>query len=1377
MKRIFSIALALCMAMSLFIALPAAAIEEADGWELIKELPFTQEAENAGNYSVSPDETKFEKTYSDDGMILKALTDDSGSDTFVEFNYAFGQTLNDGRYYVEFEFTENAPTSGSLNATVRGDSEAFTWAISKSSPVGIAARTDGTSETAGGWGTVPASEKPSHTSGAREKQGVIFDTSDQSLVLYKDDTAVTGNKLYTRYIACVSIDKMYFKFQTAKTDDSYTFHGIKVYQFTGEVSDAEKLATDMATVTESSILGGQQKSSITTDLTLPASPLANGTTVTWESSDTAVISNDGVVTRQEEDTAVTFTGHFVNGTATEDMVLTLNVKGTSGENSDWILWNEIIFDSLNSSQYTLATDANYEYSITDGALMLTKLTDVTADFNGAVTVPIPSDHPIGDDATYYMEFVYELSGTNMKLLANYQSGGSYVLSMTSQYNSGTIGLAAHTSSDGTGTGNWLGNAYLPGYTHGQKTTFGVLYDTSDSSLVFYKDGEVVNNGTKVYTRTPGLDALTQLKFGPQDINKETAITAAGATAKFYSFKVWKMDNSLFLEDYNYLTIDKLTDEPASMITKNLNPLPTILPNGTIVNWTISDPAAVKQDGTVTPGSNGDISVKLTAELSRGSFTDTKEFNLVILEPGKADRYLYVDSDTFDTEADFAVWNFEQGDSVIACDDGRLYMRRTTANQDVSATKYFVTHNADERFAAVGDNVTVEYQLEINENLRELKSELFDMDDNVLSDLMITDAGSNDDTNATLTVSYNNGSADTTATRAYTDNTAISVKYEINTTTGAMKIYIDGALVADGYVKNNAKNVSAIKFSTGYADRYGVMLLDNLNLLVETSDQTATAVTLDKENLTFDRIKGAGKNTEDVVVENLKLITAGWLGSEITWVSSNEAVISSTGVVTRTNQDETVTLTATLKNGTATETTSFQLIVKGVDENNMAATGTVTVSSGSDTASNANDALMDTAWTAGSSNPYLRVDFGEAKLVSRVILNELDVAGSYLVTGYVIEVSDNGTDWTTVSEGTSVGANHVIDFQPVEARYVRYRVTSQNSGRTGLYEIEVYFEPTDVNRVKADMEWLKTVVTEYAVSSPLDLPTVGKFGSEITWKSSNTGVMSDDGSVFIQPAKNTTFVMTATVKSNSYSETQPFTKMASGSNSTTNPSTGGGGGSRGGSSSAVSTGGELVNVVTNETNLPTDPVDPDNYGTFHDVPKDSWSYEYIEALAEKGIVDGYAGSFNPGNSVTREEFVKMLLGVLGIEATETETAFNDVNADEWYAPYVATAEKLGIVDGTGEGVFGVGQTIIRQDIAVMVQRALEVMEITLNQNAESIVFDDAQSISDYAKEAVELLVRAGIVSGDENNNFNPTENLTREQAAKIICLSGGVLNEE
>ena len=129
MKRIFSIALALCMAMSLFIALPAAAIEEADGWELIKELPFTQEAENAGNYSVSPDETKFEKTYSDDGMILKALTDDSGSDTFVEFNYAFGQTLNDGRYYVEFEFTENAPTSGSLNATVRGDSEAFTWAI------------------------------------------------------------------------------------------------------------------------------------------------------------------------------------------------------------------------------------------------------------------------------------------------------------------------------------------------------------------------------------------------------------------------------------------------------------------------------------------------------------------------------------------------------------------------------------------------------------------------------------------------------------------------------------------------------------------------------------------------------------------------------------------------------------------------------------------------------------------------------------------------------------------------------------------------------------------------------------------------------------------------------------------------------------------------------------------------------------------------------------------------------------------------------------------------------------------------------------------------------------------------------------------------
>lgn len=57
------------------------------------------------------------------------------------------------------------------------------------------------------------------------------------------------------------------------------------------------------------------------------------------------------------------------------------------------------------------------------------------------------------------------------------------------------------------------------------------------------------------------------------------------------------------------------------------------------------------------------------------------------------------------------------------------------------------------------------------------------------------------------------------------------------------------------------------------------------------------------------------------------------------------------------------------------------------------------------------------------------------------------------------------------------------------------------------------------------------------------------------------------------------------------------------------------------------------------------------------------------------------------------------------------------------------------------------------------------------------FGDGADISGYAKEAVETLVQAGVISGDENGRFNPNHNLTREQAAKIICIAGGIKHEK
>lgn len=1343
-------------------------------WKLIDTLPFTEEAESAGKYTVPDNPTEFEKTYQADGMVLKKLTDNS--DIFSEFIYTFDTVLDNGTYYVEFEYTENAPASAQLNVTMRSNagSEAVSFGINRMDKINAALRYNADDDRTWLSDSHPEERPPHNTNHEKERLGVVYDTSDQSLVFYVDGKPVTGRKMYVSETANTNIGQILFKYQSAKKNDTFLFHNIKTYQYidSTDPEDAAKLAADMANVKEETILGGQLANNVTANLTLPVSPMANGTTVTWESTNTAVLETNGTVHRQAQDTQVTFTGHFINGTASQDLVLELTVKGTeSGESSDWILWNDIVFDSLESPYYSVASNADYTNEIQDGALTFVKNNTNKTDWLNALTINIPGDHPI-EDGTYYMELTFQtnVTGSGAKLIANYYNGGSYLLSMTGENG---MGLAANTDPNASSMGGWLGNDAKPAYTQGEKMVFGVLYDTDDSSLIFCKDG-VPASDTKYYTRSPGVKKMDKLVIGMQ------GASSAGQYGRVYSFKVWKLDDSAFMADYDYLTLDKLTDEPANMITQNLNALPTSLPNGTTVNWEISEPSVLNADGTITP-TDHDVSVKLTATLTRGSITDTKEFYLTVLEEGKAERYLYVSSDTFDTEESIAPWNVTGANATVEIQEGRLAVKRDAENQDVSGTRYFVSQDADNPFAVTGEKVVLEYQIQINENLREWKGELLDTAGNVLSELMITDAGSSEDTGATMAITYLDGGAETQATVDYTDNTAANVKYEINTETGAMKVYVNTELVAEGTVKSGAKNFSAFRFSTGYEDRYGWMWLDNVNVLVESSNHPETRVALDAANLTFEQIKGESRNKEHAIIGNLNPIAAGYLGSTITWESDNTAALANDGTITRTSADQPVTYTATLSYETATQTVPFELTIRGIDENNLAARGELTASSGRETVANANDTLLDTAWVAGAANPYLRVDFGEAKSVSQVILHEMPVDGKYLVTGFAIEVSSNGSDWETVAEGTTVGSNKIIDFLPVEARYVRYRVTSQDTGKTGLYEIELYNDPTDSNRVKADVEWLKENYADYMVSGPITLPTVGKFGSTISWVSSRPDILSNDGTIFTKPQSDEAFVTTATVKSNDYSESTPIRRAAEGTGSTT-PGTGGGssgGSGGGGGGGSLSGSGNLVNVVTSPTPTPTPTptTDPGSYGSFRDVPKDSWSYEYVEALAQEGIVSGYDGLFHPGGSVTREEFVKMLLGALGIEASQMESSFSDVNANEWYAPYVATAAELGIVGGIGEGVFGVGQTITRQDMAVMVQRALEATGKTLAQEGEPKVFADADTISGYAASAVEMLVRAGVISGDENNYFHPNDSLTREQAAKIICLSGGVLNEE
>ncbi|MBR5157462.1 MAG: S-layer homology domain-containing protein [Clostridia bacterium] len=167
--------------------------------------------------------------------------------------------------------------------------------------------------------------------------------------------------------------------------------------------------------------------------------------------------------------------------------------------------------------------------------------------------------------------------------------------------------------------------------------------------------------------------------------------------------------------------------------------------------------------------------------------------------------------------------------------------------------------------------------------------------------------------------------------------------------------------------------------------------------------------------------------------------------------------------------------------------------------------------------------------------------------------------------------------------------------------------------------------------------------------------------------------------------------------------------------------------------------------------------------FIDMEQATWAQEAVYYLAERGILNGIGDNlFAPDKKVTRAEMAKILVLASDIVIENSKVPFEDVNEGAWYYPYVSAAYAHNLINGFSDTVFAPDSFITRQDLAVMVSRILESDD--LNKNIE---FADEENIAPYAKPAVQLLAAKGIVSGRENNCFDPLAGATRAEMAKII----------
>ena len=178
--------------------------------------------------------------------------------------------------------------------------------------------------------------------------------------------------------------------------------------------------------------------------------------------------------------------------------------------------------------------------------------------------------------------------------------------------------------------------------------------------------------------------------------------------------------------------------------------------------------------------------------------------------------------------------------------------------------------------------------------------------------------------------------------------------------------------------------------------------------------------------------------------------------------------------------------------------------------------------------------------------------------------------------------------------------------------------------------------------------------------------------------------------------------------------------------------------------------------------------------FTDVAEDAWYHDYVYDLVYRGVVNGMtATTYEPEGKLTRAQFVKLL--ACSLEEAETlktyegQHPFTD-SEGHWAEAYIAWAKDKGIVEGVSATEFDPEAPITREQMATIFGRyALKQgIELPKSENAAGS-FPDADKISEYAREFVELMRIAGILNGYEDGTFRPQGNATRAEAAKLFSL--------
>ena len=160
---------------------------------------------------------------------------------------------------------------------------------------------------------------------------------------------------------------------------------------------------------------------------------------------------------------------------------------------------------------------------------------------------------------------------------------------------------------------------------------------------------------------------------------------------------------------------------------------------------------------------------------------------------------------------------------------------------------------------------------------------------------------------------------------------------------------------------------------------------------------------------------------------------------------------------------------------------------------------------------------------------------------------------------------------------------------------------------------------------------------------------------------------------------------------------------------------------------------------------------------------------MRALIDLGVLHGYGkGKYSPFQEINRGQFAAFISRAL--QLPEGTPRFPDVPLTSALAGEINSASEAGIINGYGDGTFGMNDLITRDQMALMIDNALSVY-LNVERNEAPLTFTDVSDIGRTFKQAVSRTVYDKIVIGytyeDGTSQFLPKKTATRAEAAAFI----------